>query len=96
MVNRRQFLTKELFNFIKDAYDAFNEESATDREKEEENNQEYFRSFEKCYPFLAEVSLEELQCDAKTRGIDSSGKDKYELARLIFNCDNEKEVEHKN
>jgi hypothetical protein len=95
MVNRRQFLTKELFSFIKEAYYAFNEEAVTDKEKEDENIQEYFQSFEKCYPFLAEVSLEELKCDAKTRGIDSSGKDKYELARLLFNCDNERDVNQK-
>lgn len=45
---------------------------------------DYFASYETCYAFLAEVSLEELQQDALRMGIDFAGKSKVELARLIF------------
>lgn len=45
----------------------------------------YFRSFKSCYPFLAEVSMEEIQQDAMEMGIDPAGKSKLELARLVYN-----------
>ncbi len=44
----------------------------------------YFSSYESCYAFLAEASLEELQEDARQLGLDPAGKDKYEIAKMIF------------
>lgn len=44
----------------------------------------YFASYESCYAFLAEASLEELQEDARQLGLDPAGKDKYEIAKMIF------------
>lgn len=44
----------------------------------------YFDSYESCYAFLAEASLEELQEDARQLGLDPAGKDKYEIAKMIF------------
>jgi hypothetical protein len=47
-------------------------------------NNSYFDSFESCYAFLAEVSLEELQQDACNLGLDPTGLDKYQIAKLIY------------
>jgi hypothetical protein len=44
----------------------------------------YFASYESCYAFLAEASLEELQEDARQLGLDPAGKDKYEIAKMMF------------
>jgi hypothetical protein len=67
-------LTKELKEWQADETSPAPPATATD----------YFASYETCYAFLAEVSLEELQQDALRLGIDFAGKSKVELARLIF------------
>ena len=67
-------LTKELKEWQEDEALPASPASAND----------YFASYETCYAFLAEVSLEELQQDALRLGIEFAGKSKYELARLIF------------
>lgn len=86
MSNRRDFLAKDLPMLFKEIYftltDVFVEDESKKRSK-------YFRSFESCYPFLAEYTLEEIQQDAMEMGIDYTGKSKLELARLIFKEDSE-------
>lgn len=74
MKSRREFLTNDIINMFKDTYRAFTEEPETD----------FFSSYELCYAILAEASLEELQNDARTLGIDPAGKSKYELARIVY------------
>lgn len=83
MSNRREFLTKDLPSMFKELYLTV-ADVITDDEKKQSK---YFRSFESCYPFLAEYTLLEVQQDAMEMGIDPTGKTKLEIARLIYKND---------
>lgn len=82
MSNRRDFLSRELPMMFKEVYQAAADIFVAEDKKKE---LKYFRSFKSCYPFLAEVSIEEIRQDAMEMGIDPTGKSKLELARLIYN-----------
>ncbi|MDI7260789.1 MAG: hypothetical protein QME90_12815 [Thermodesulfobacteriota bacterium] len=79
--SRRDFLTKDFFT---EAIRFFNEmaDSCESRESVEEK-EDYFESFEKCYPLLSEAgSL--LMDEAIKQGIETKGKSKLEIAKEIF------------
>lgn len=95
--SRRDFLTRNLKEIFIEPIRSFAAEIAPEQDAENQKTasaspavSEYFASYESCYAFLAEVSLEELQQDAISLGIDPTGKDKYAIARLIFDCDSNK------
>ena len=48
------------------------------------NPQDYFDSFESCYPLLSEVSYDMLVQAAEQLDIEVSGKDKMTLAKEIY------------
>jgi hypothetical protein len=73
-MRRRTFIKRGLLDFIVESL----------RPAVAEPVPAYFASYESCYAILAETSLEELQADAITLGIDPAGKDKYQLAREIY------------
>ena len=52
-------------------------------EKSPAEKDEYFDSFESCYPLLAEAG-EVLMAEAARLGIETEGKDKPEIAGEIF------------
>ena len=79
--SRRDFLTKDLlaqtirfFNEMADSYES--------RESVEEK-EDYFESFEKCYPLLSEAGGL-LMDEAIKQGIETKGKSKLEIAKEIF------------
>ena len=87
--SRRAFLTLNVKSLFSDTLQAFSEElsqSPVAAPPRSSPDHSYFSSFGSCYAFLAEVSLEELQQDALKMGLDPTGKDKYELAKMIFHC----------
>ena len=87
--SRRAFLTLDVKSLFVDTVQAFSEELSQPPVSDPLNlsaDYSYFASFESCYAFLAEVSLEELQQDAWKMGLDTTGKDKYEIAKMIFQC----------
>jgi hypothetical protein len=74
-------------NLFSDTIQAFSEELAQPPVSDPPHlsaDYSYFSSFESCYAFLAEVSLEELQQDAYKLGLDPTGKDKYEIAKMLY------------
>jgi len=79
--SRRDFLTKDL---LAQAIRFFNEvaDSCESREPIEEK-EDYFESFEKCYPLLSEAGGL-LMDEAIKQGIETKGKSKLEVAKEIF------------
>jgi hypothetical protein len=53
------------------------------REEDLEEKEDYFGSFEKCYPLLSEAG-EMLMEEAHRKGIEIEGKSRLEIAREIF------------
>jgi len=83
--NRRSFLTKGVANLLIEGCRSLAEGLDINNAPDDEAaNLSYFSSFESCYAFLAEASLEELQEDARQLGLDPTGKDKYQIAKSIF------------
>ena len=79
--SRRDFLRKDLFN---QAIRFFNEMADSYKSKESaEGKEDYFESFEKCYPLISEAG-EMLIDEAIKYGIKTEGKSKLEIAREIF------------
>jgi len=78
---RRDFLTKDFFT---EAIRFFNEmaDSCESRESVEEK-EDYFESFEKCYPLLSEAGGL-LMDEAIKQGVETKGKSKLEIAKEIF------------
>jgi hypothetical protein len=79
--SRRDFLTKDFFT---EAIRFFNEmaDSCESRESVEEK-EDYFESFEKCYPLLSEAGGL-LMDEAIKQGIETKGKSKLGIAKEIF------------
>ncbi|MBW2038363.1 MAG: hypothetical protein JRI46_02025 [Deltaproteobacteria bacterium] len=79
--SRRDFLTRDVFSkaarFLNEMMDSYKE---GDSLKEEDD---YFKSFESCYPLLSE-SGELLIEEAMKMGIEVEGKSKLEIAREVF------------
>ncbi len=77
---RRQFFTRDIFSqaliFLKEIVGSYKEEEA----KEKEN---YFESFENCYPLLSEAGGLLME-EAIKQGIETKGKSKLEIAKEIF------------
>jgi len=85
--SRRAFLTFNLKSLFTDAFQSFSKDIAQppiSAPSTIPENHSFFSSFDSCYAFLAEVSLEELQQDAYKLGLDPTGKDKYEIAKMLF------------
>jgi hypothetical protein len=74
--SRREFLKRDLFTqafrFAREVADSY-----------EEKEEDYFESFEKCYPLISEAG-EMLIDEAIKHGIKTEGKSKLEIAREIF------------
>jgi hypothetical protein len=74
--SRREFLKRdvftEVFRFAREVADSY-----------EEKEEDYFESFEKCYPLVSEAG-EMLIDEAIKHGIKTKGKSKLEIAREIF------------
>lgn len=85
--SRRNFIKRDLFNFIVESLRSVTKETGPDRKQDPEKRSTYFSSYKSCYAILAETSLEELQADARKLGLDPGGKDKYQLAREIYGRD---------
>lgn len=79
--NRRDFLTRGIFTQT----GRFLNEIMLSYKKEEElwEKEDYFESFEKCYPLLSEAG-EMLMEEALKQGIEVEGKSRLEIAREIF------------
>lgn len=89
--NRRTFLTKGVANLLIEGCRSLAEGLDIKNDPDDEAaNLSYFSSFESCYAFLAEASLEELQEDVRQLGLDPTGKDKYQIAKLIFHVNQAK------
>jgi hypothetical protein len=82
--SRRNFLTRDIFlrgaRLLTELANAFKEPQSQD-EKED-----YFDSFEHCYPLLSEAG-ELLMEEAARRGIPVEGKTRMEIAREIFSSE---------
>jgi hypothetical protein len=74
--SRREFLKRDVFTGVF----KFAREVA---ESYEEKEDDYFDSFEKCYPLISEAG-EMLMEEAIKHGIQTQGKSKLEIAREIF------------
>jgi hypothetical protein len=74
--SRREFLKKDVFAEVS----RLAREVANSYEEKEED---YFDSFEKCYPLISEAG-EMLMDEAIKQGIKTEGKSKMEIAREIF------------
>jgi hypothetical protein len=74
--SRREFLRRgvfsEVFRFAREVADSYGEKQ-----------EDYFDSFEKCYPLISEAG-EMLMEEAVKHGIQTQGKSKLEIAREIF------------
>jgi hypothetical protein len=74
--SRREFLKRdvftEVFRLAKEVVNSYEEEEG-----------DYFDSFEKCYPLISEAG-EMLIDEAIKHGIKTEGKSKPEIARQIF------------
>lgn len=77
-MERRTFFTKGFPAFCYKMGEAFAEASGMTK-----NPQDYFDSFESCYPLLSEVSYDMLVQAAEQLDIEVSGKDKMTLAKEI-------------
>jgi hypothetical protein len=79
--SRRDFLTRGIFTetirFLNEMVLSYKNEEEV-REKDD-----YFESFEKCYPLISEAG-EMLMEEAIKHGIQTEGKSKLEIAREIF------------
>jgi len=77
---RRQFLARDIFSqtliFLKEIVGSYKEEEAEEKEN-------YFESFENCYPLLSEAGGL-LMDEAIKQGIETKGKSKLEIAKEIF------------
>ncbi len=79
--SRRDFLTKDLF--VR-AIQFFNGLADSDNSEEPiKKAEDYFESFENCYPLLSEAG-ELLMEEAIKQGIETRGKRKLEIAKEIF------------
>lgn len=76
-MKRRDFFTKGLPSY------AYRLGSAIKDEVKVEEKEDYFESFESCYPYLAEVSMELMVQAAESLEINIAGKTKLDLAREI-------------
>jgi Zn/Cd-binding protein ZinT len=76
-MKRRDFFTKGLPSYVYRLGSAFKNEAKL------EEKQDYFESFESCYPYLAEVSMDLMIQAAERLEIETMGKTKLELAREI-------------
>lgn len=72
-------MTHDIADLFKESYRMLTNEATA--------KPDYFSSYESCYAILAEVSLEELQEDARKLGINTEGKDKYQIAKLVYKWD---------
>ena len=86
-MSRRNFIKRDLINFIVQSLRPVANETRPTQKQDQEKRSAYFSSYESCYAILAETSLEELQADARTLGLDPAGKDKYQLAIDIYGRD---------
>jgi len=79
--SRREFLTRAIFTQTM----RFLNEIVLSYKKEEDlaKKDDYFDSFEKCYPLLSEAG-EMLMEEAHKQGINVEGKSRLEIAREIF------------
>jgi hypothetical protein len=79
--SRRDFLTRGIFTqtmrFLNEMMLSYK------REEELGEKEDYFDSFEKCYPLLSEAG-EMLMEEALRQGIEVEGKSRLEIAREIF------------
>lgn len=79
--DRRDFLRKDLLNqairFFNELADSYKSRDST------EGKEDYFDSFEKCYPLISEAG-EMLMDEAIRQGIETKGKSKLEIAKEIF------------
>jgi hypothetical protein len=79
--SRRDFLRKDLINqtirFFNELADSYKSRGST------EAKEDYFDSFENCYPLLSEAG-DMLMEEAIKQGIETKGKSKLEIAREIF------------
>ncbi|MEW6374325.1 MAG: hypothetical protein AB1502_00855 [Thermodesulfobacteriota bacterium] len=79
--SRRDFLTKDL---LAQAIRFFSELADSYKSKESIGKKEnYFESFENCYPLLSEAGGLLLE-EAIKQGIETKGKSKLEIAKEIF------------
>jgi len=76
-MKRRDFFTKGLPSYAYRLTSAFKDEVKV------EEKEDYFESFESCYPYLAEVSMDMMVQAAEHLEIDIMDKTKLELAREI-------------
>jgi len=79
--NRRSFLKEDIFlkliSFFEDVATSY-------REGNKQKKEDYFESFESCYPLLSEAPMEFLLDAAEKKGIETKGKSKLEIARELF------------
>jgi hypothetical protein len=79
--SRREFLTRGIFTqtmrFLNEIVFSYK------KEEDLEEKDDYFDSFEKCYPLLSEAG-EMLMEEAHRKGIEIEGKSRLEIAREIF------------
>lgn len=79
--SRRDFLTKDLLaqviRFFSELADSYKSKESI------EKKENYFESFENCYPLLSEAGGLLME-EAIKQGIDTKGKSKLEIAKEIF------------
>ncbi|MGB9628089.1 MAG: hypothetical protein ACP5Q4_04240 [Candidatus Caldatribacteriaceae bacterium] len=79
--SRRDFLTKDILaqviRFFSELADSYKSKESIERKED------YFESFEKCYPLLSEAGGM-LMDEAIKQGIETKGKSKLEIAKEIF------------
>jgi hypothetical protein len=79
--SRREFLTRDLFTqairFFNGMADSYNSEEPIDKKED------YFDSFENCYPLLSEAGGLLME-EAIKQGIGTKGRSKFEIAKEIF------------
>jgi len=79
--SRREFLTRDLFaqaiGFFNGMADSYNSKEPI------EEKDDYFDSFENCYPLLSEAGGLLME-EAIKQGIETKGKSKLEIAKEIF------------
>ena len=81
--SRRDFLSREIFTQV---VRFLNEMVLSYKRGDEHGGEEdYFDSFEKCYPLLSEAG-EMLMEEAQRQGIEVEGKSRLEIAREIFSA----------